>query len=286
MLTVAIIIIIAWYVIKRFPFRFRGEEALRHIPYKEDKEYHFRDLVLYGDVLQYACTLYHHWQLYTLISIKRPKTKDQYINTRQYSNLSALFKYLYNAEAAGLLEYSIDDITCAFQKIARDYRDTQFAKVYPIVQNEQVQLFEIAQEREKARRKYEQENLERQMAQARYEQQLLTDLTNQGITPHEYLTLVEHGKIENFVGCYIIFNQDKEKAYVGQAKNVRKRLQQHFSGNGCHELYYDYLCGDKFCINTISLREYGIDDLDKMEKELIAKYHAFDRGYNKTRGNG
>lgn len=264
MKTIVFIAIFIWIIIKRYPFRLRGEKALAHIPYKEEKQYHSRGAIIDGDVLHYACTLYHQNHLYSPIASKKSKCVIQREREQQVQNINLLFQDLYKLEAADLLSYNISDITSAFDKIARDYRDSRFAEIYPTIQNRQ----------------------ERQRAREEYEQQLLTDLSECGLSPNKYLQLANTGKIQNFVGCYIIYNISKSKAYVGQSKNVRKRLQQHFSGEGCIDVYADYLSGDEFRIKTITLRDYGIDDLDKMEKELISKYHAFDRGYNKTRGNG
>ncbi|RIA80580.1 hypothetical protein C1645_745140 [Glomus cerebriforme] len=57
-----------------------------------------------------------------------------------------------------------------------------------------------------------------------------------------------------------------DKHYVGQSKDIGKRLNQHFS-NG--EVYF---CQTK-------------DELDGLEKQKIEEYNSFDGGYNGTGGN-
>lgn len=87
------------------------------------------------------------------------------------------------------------------------------------------------------------------------------------------------------VGVYIIFNQTKNMYYVGQAKRLCFRVNQHFTGHGNGDVYADYKYGDQFLIKLITLRESGYDDLDKLERDMIMQYHANIDGYNKTAGN-
>ena len=89
----------------------------------------------------------------------------------------------------------------------------------------------------------------------------------------------------DMVGVYIIYNQTKNLYYVGQAKRLYFRVKQHFTGHGNGDVYADYKYGDSFLIRLMTLRESGYDDLDLLEKDMIAKYHAYESGYNKTVGN-
>ena len=50
-------------------------------------------------------------------------------------------------------------------------------------------------------------------------------------------------------------------------------------------MYADYKYGDDFELNVVSLRESGYDSLDALERDTIAAYDAYGRGYNRTRGN-
>ncbi len=89
-----------------------------------------------------------------------------------------------------------------------------------------------------------------------------------------------------YTGVYIIHNIDKDMYYVGQAKNVGKRINQHRTGRGGNpDVYYDWRSGDQFYIKTISLSESGFDNLDRLEMYMIDLYDACISGYNKTVGN-
>ena len=69
------------------------------------------------------------------------------------------------------------------------------------------------------------------------------------------------------VGVYIIYNIDKDKFYVGQAKRLLYRINQHFTGHGNPDVYGDYRQGDSFRIAMIKLIDSGYEDLDKLEKD-------------------
>ena len=98
-------------------------------------------------------------------------------------------------------------------------------------------------------------------------------------------------KYKKIVGCYVIKNKKLNKYYVGQSKDVIKRLRQHFDGTKPKNMIFaeDYFMCDKnerddlFEIKIISLNTK--DELDRVEKEMIEKYDSFKSGYNKTSGN-
>ena len=90
---------------------------------------------------------------------------------------------------------------------------------------------------------------------------------------------------KNFAGVYILFNQSKGMYYVGQGKQVFNRVNAHFTGKGNGDVYADYKYGDKFTIKMIALENSGFSTLNELERNTIAKYNAYYRGYNKTRGN-
>ena len=128
--------------------------------------------------------------------------------------------------------------------------------------------------------------------------EILDDLAsnNAEITPEEFIALRNeklHGyKYEgyyaltkNFAGIYILHNITKDKYYVGQSKYVLNRVNMHLTGKGNGDVYFDYRLGDQFTIRMISLENSGFSSLNSLEKNAIAKYHAYTRGYNKTRGN-
>lgn len=90
----------------------------------------------------------------------------------------------------------------------------------------------------------------------------------------------------DIVGVYVIHNKTKDIYYVGQAKKLFSRVNQHFTGHGNGDVYADYKYGDEFTVKIVRLSRSGYDDLDLLEKDLIKKYNAYENGYNKTAGNG
>ena len=107
---------------------------------------------------------------------------------------------------------------------------------------------------------------------------------NISITPEEFLEM-KHKTSGDFVGVYIIYNRTRNMYYVGQAKKVLFRLNQHFTGHGNGDVYADYKYGDEFIINVVVLTKSGYSDLDLLEKNMITYYDAYRSGYNRTAGN-
>lgn len=88
-----------------------------------------------------------------------------------------------------------------------------------------------------------------------------------------------------YTGVYVLYNMTKDIYYVGQSKNVKRRVRQHLAGYGCKELYEDYTNGDKIAVYSQSLLDSGYDNLDAFEQDMIEKYNAYSEGYNKNSGN-
>ena len=96
---------------------------------------------------------------------------------------------------------------------------------------------------------------------------------------------------EKIIGVYVIRNRELDKFYVGQSKDVMKRLRDHFTGTEPKNIIFaeDYY-QSKFD-NKNELFEFRIEvletknELDRREMELIAEYDSFNNGYNKTAGN-
>lgn len=94
---------------------------------------------------------------------------------------------------------------------------------------------------------------------------------------------------EKIIGCYIIRNTENGKCYVGQSKDVIKRLKQHFKGTVPNNIIFaeDYYSSN----NKENLFEFKIlpretkDELDETEKSLIEEYDSYNSGYNGTSGN-
>ena len=99
-------------------------------------------------------------------------------------------------------------------------------------------------------------------------------------------------KYEKIIGCYIIHNKEFDKYYVGQSKDVIKRVtRDHFSGTTVKNIifaedYYNSKYENKDDIFEVKIiRLETKDELDRTEKELIEEYDSFNNGYNGTSGN-
>ena len=95
---------------------------------------------------------------------------------------------------------------------------------------------------------------------------------------------------EKIIGVYVIKNNEKNKYYVGQSKDVLKRIRQHFKGTVPANMIFaeDYFSSkwDKeniFSVKIIPL--HTKDELDATEKRLIKEYDSRMNGYNGTLGN-
>lgn len=95
---------------------------------------------------------------------------------------------------------------------------------------------------------------------------------------------------DKIIGCYIIRNIENNKVYVGQSKDILKRIKSHFNGTVPKNIIFseDYYTtsfdkNNLFEICIIDLGEKG--QLDDYEKALISKYNSFKNGYNRTSGN-
>lgn len=95
----------------------------------------------------------------------------------------------------------------------------------------------------------------------------------------------------DIMGVYIIHNKEKDKYYVGQSKNVGKRVRQHFNGTEPQNIifakdYYESKWEHKEELFEIAIIPCSTkDELDAVERENIAYFDSFESGYNRTRGN-
>ncbi len=82
----------------------------------------------------------------------------------------------------------------------------------------------------------------------------------------------------------MLFYKTKELYYVGQSKNVLKRVRSYFTGKDNGDVYADFKYNDQFEVNIHKCSEW---ELNQIEKIFIEKYKSSNkfRGYNKTRGN-
>ena len=105
------------------------------------------------------------------------------------------------------------------------------------------------------------------------------------LTPEYFLDHRRTLKESDFNGVYILHNTTKDLYYVGQGVRVYGRLSQHFMGHGNADVYADWKYGDRFEIKVIPLTGSGYQSLNDLERDAIESYDAFERGYNRTRGN-
>jgi len=85
------------------------------------------------------------------------------------------------------------------------------------------------------------------------------------------------------VGIYVMYNETKNKFYVGQAKQLHKRIRDHFV---VEDITRDYLAGDKIRVKMLTANELDADyRLDHIEKTGIEIFNSDKNGYNKTGGN-
>ncbi|MGL5590770.1 MAG: GIY-YIG nuclease family protein [Metamycoplasmataceae bacterium] len=84
-------------------------------------------------------------------------------------------------------------------------------------------------------------------------------------------------------GIYVLYNRTKALYYVGQSKNVLKRVRSHLTGSGNGNVYADFKYGDDF---EVVIHKCHENELNLIERRFIAEYNASgSHGYNKTRGN-
>ena len=89
----------------------------------------------------------------------------------------------------------------------------------------------------------------------------------------------------DFTGIYVLHNKTRDSYYVGQSTRVVGRVAAHLTGHGNGDVYADYVYGDDFEVSVVSLATSGYESLDALERDAIATYGAYDRGYNRTHGN-
>jgi hypothetical protein len=105
------------------------------------------------------------------------------------------------------------------------------------------------------------------------------------LTPEYFLDNRAALKADDFTGVYVLHNMTKDLYYVGQGVRVYERLSQHFMGHGNADVYADWKYGDRFEIKVVPLAGSGYQSLNDLERDAIASYDAYEKGYNRTRGN-
>lgn len=103
---------------------------------------------------------------------------------------------------------------------------------------------------------------------------------NHRLTIDEFYTISKNTKTS---GVYVLFNENKNKYYVGQSKNIVHRVKNHIEGRGNAHLFADLKYGDIFYVHLIEFTS-EFRSLNEQEKYYINIYDSFNNGYNKTRG--
>lgn len=118
---------------------------------------------------------------------------------------------------------------------------------------------------------------------------VLSDLEeHDGFIPLTKFSLKPYEKI---MGVYVIRNNKNNRVYVGQSKDVMRRIKQHFRGTVpanviFAEDYYSTPAQEREYLFSVRIDElYSKDELDSVEKEMIEAYDAYTKGYNGTKGN-
>ena len=88
------------------------------------------------------------------------------------------------------------------------------------------------------------------------------------------------------IGTYVLYNETKNKYYVGQAKESFKRIREHFK---IEQIAIDHRDGDVIKVKILNATDaselYTEYRIDHLEKTAIEVFDASKSGYNKTTGN-
>lgn len=134
----------------------------------------------------------------------------------------------------------------------------------------------------------EKEKKQQQELYIQRKKQEIRNLTNNvlEVSPERFFELKKHVSADDDCeGVYIFLNHTKQKHYVGQAKHMFQRVNNHLSGRGNGDVYADYKYGDDFTIKMVELKNSGFSTLNELERNMIMAYDAYTNGYNRTRGN-
>ena len=103
-----------------------------------------------------------------------------------------------------------------------------------------------------------------------------------GITPKEFFYIYKN-RVKNtgdYVGVYVLYNVDKDMYYVGQAKKLFHRINQHFTGRGNGDVYADVKYGKYVFVKLFPCPKSDMNDL---ECRLIESFNGL-QSYNRTAG--
>ena len=90
-------------------------------------------------------------------------------------------------------------------------------------------------------------------------------------------------------GIYKITNDRTGETYIGQSKNIERRIKSHEKElrQGTHHnkgMQWDYLKGDTFTYTVLEETSPNKQVLNQKEEKYISQYNSFNQGYNQTPG--
>lgn len=178
------------------------------------------------------------------------------------------------------LNEKISDLTKQNQDLAND-NDRQNSLISQYNVDKKQKNSELQKKKEKYQAEYEAKLKQVIPLNCEY-------VPDQSFIPLKVVVGYEYKKI---IGCYIIHNKENDKYYVGQSKDIMKRIKQHFKGTVPNNIifaqdYYTSELKDKSDLFEIKIVPCETkDELDRTEKELIYEYDSWTNGYNGTSGN-
>jgi|GEM_PF-1231709 len=159
----------------------------------------------------------------------------------------------------------------------------------------QLEIGQIKQDRETLTNRLSKEEAELAKQREQLEKEVTpikTEIAEEDLDAFVPLSVFAGTKHKKIVGCYVIRNRENGKVYVGQSKDVHKRIViQHFNGTEVKNIifaedYYTSSFDDKSQLFEVRIIPCSTkDELDSTEKDLIELYDSFRNGYNKTSGN-
>jgi predicted GIY-YIG superfamily endonuclease len=85
------------------------------------------------------------------------------------------------------------------------------------------------------------------------------------------------------IGIYVLYNETKNKYYVGQAKQIFKRIRDHFC---IEDIARDFIAGDNITATFLTANELDADyRMDHVERLGIEIFDSEKNGYNKRQGS-
>lgn len=172
-----------------------------------------------------------------------------------------------------------------------DYTDKKIALLKDNIKSEENSIIAIkeATEQECAKLKEANEKLRAEKAEKKSSVIPLAAIVEDAyeFIPLSHFVGMDYEKV---VGIYIIQNNENKKCYVGQSKDIFRRIKQHFKGTVPNNIifaedYYNSAYTDKSTLFSIMIVECEKWELDEQEKYYINEFNSYKKGYNSTQGN-